>query len=297
MSEIYQVSKEERKKLHECLIRMYCDIKFVCDKYNLSIVLGGGSALGAIRHKGFIPWDDDLDLNMPRKDYDKFLSVMKSELGNEYDFSAPCIECVDSPFLKIYKKDTVNYEVFGNNQYRGIWIDIFPMDTAPQYKIFQKTKGFIVDTFYFLNVSLFISQKDNQLVKQAYKMSNRAWRYYMAKAIGFFCPINYKNFYSMFDRFVSNSNHGKYLTVATGRNKYAGECMMASDLFPLREADFEGIKVNVYRNVEKYLENLYGDYMQIPPVEKRERHYTSKFFISDNIRWHTEQAKKYHLPQ
>lgn len=295
MVEIYQINEDERIKLHECLIKMYCDIKFVCNKHNLSVALGGGSALGAIRHKGFIPWDDDLDLNMPRKDYDKFLSIMKDELGAEYDFSAPCTECVDSPFLKIYKKDTINYEVFGNNRYRGIWIDVFPMDTAPNYKILQAIKGFIVDFFYFVNTSMFISQKDNQLVKKAYLMSNRAWRYYTAKVVGFLCPGNYKKFYNMFDRFVSDSRSGKYLTVATGRNKYAGECMRVSDLFPLREADFEGLKVDVYKNVELYLTNLYGDYMKLPPVEKRERHYTSKFFVSDNIRWHTEQASNYHL--
>ncbi|MGM9579929.1 MAG: LicD family protein, partial [Anaerovibrio sp.] len=85
---------------------MYCDIKAVCDKYNLTIVLGGGSALGAVRHKGFIPWDDDLDLNMPRKDYEKLLSVLEAELGKEYYFSAPHTKGVESQFLKIHKKDT-----------------------------------------------------------------------------------------------------------------------------------------------------------------------------------------------
>lgn len=295
MDEICTIGDEDRRKLHECLMKMYCDIKYVCDKYDISVALGGGSALGAIRHRGFIPWDDDLDLNMPRKDYEKFLEIMGKELGNEYEFSAPGTDCVDSPCLKIYKKDTINYEIYENNKYQGIWVDVFPIDKAPKYKCLQRIKGFIVDVFYFFNVSLFISQKDNPLVHQAYKLSNRVWRYYLAKAIGFLCPINYKNFYNMFDRFVSNCSNGKYLTIATGRNKYAGECMMTSDLFPLREADFEGIKVNVYRNVEKYLANLYGDYMQIPPVEKRERHYTSKFFISDNIVWHTEQADNYHL--
>ena len=84
-------------------------------------------------------------------------------------------------------------------------------------------------------------------------------------------------------------------TVATGRARYAGECMPMADLFPVREIYFDGIKVNVYNNVEKYLTKLYGDYMKIPPVEKREHHSVSKFYISDNIGWLTEQAKNYTL--
>lgn len=71
--------------------------------------------------------------------------------------------------------------------------------------------------------------------------------------------------------------------------------MPIADLFPVRELYFDGIKVNVYNNVEGYLSRLYGDYMKIPPVEKREHHSVSKFYISDDVDWLTERAKNYTL--
>ena len=63
---------------------MFVDIKRICDKHNLILMLSGGSALGAVRHKGFIPWDDDIDLMMPRDDYDKFIDLFEEELGEKY---------------------------------------------------------------------------------------------------------------------------------------------------------------------------------------------------------------------
>mgnify|MGYP000934529859 FL=1 len=68
---------------------MYSDILRVCEKYNIRVMLGGGSALGAVRHGGFIPWDDDLDLIMPREDYNKFISVFDKELSDLYEITSP----------------------------------------------------------------------------------------------------------------------------------------------------------------------------------------------------------------
>lgn len=291
----YELTNRQRKQLHECLLKMYLDIKSVCDKYNLTIVLGGGSALGAIRHGGFIPWDDDLDLNMPRKDYDQFLKIMRTELGKEYDFSAPSTNYVECMFLKIYKKGSIYSEVYSNKKYNGVWIDIFPIDTAPNYKVCQLIKGICADCFHFINSSMLISQRDNGSVKQAYKSAHRMTRYYVAKFIGKIIPFGHTYFCNIYDKYVSDSSEGKYGTVATGRNKYAGECMLFTDMFPVRKIEFEGLSVNVYNNVEKYLTKLYGDYMKIPPPEKRETHYVSEFSVSDDIGWYSGKAKEYCL--
>lgn len=71
----YELSEEERIELRLCLLSIYNDISQICVKYGLTLMLGGGSALGAVRHKGFIPWDDDMDLMMPRKDFEVLKSV------------------------------------------------------------------------------------------------------------------------------------------------------------------------------------------------------------------------------
>ena len=75
--------------MKQCLLEMYSDILRVCEKYNIRVMLGGGSALGAVRHGGFIPWDDDLDLIMPREDYNKFISVFDKELSDLYEITSP----------------------------------------------------------------------------------------------------------------------------------------------------------------------------------------------------------------
>ena len=73
---LHEVSEEERIQLHKAILDMYIDIRTLCETHNLSVMLAGGSCLGAVRHKGFIPWDDDLDLMMPRADYNKLICLL-----------------------------------------------------------------------------------------------------------------------------------------------------------------------------------------------------------------------------
>lgn len=276
-------------------MKMYCDIKSVCDKYGLVVFLGGGSALGTIRHHGFIPWDDDLDLNMPREDYEKLLGVLEKELGDEYNFSAPNTDCVDSAFLKIYKKGTILSEIFANQKYQGVWIDVFPIDYAPETLYMQKLKGFLVDALIFVGISLFIAQKNNNAVRLHYKEKNKLLRYKVAIFLNKIFPIQYKSIYNLVDKILKKTRKSKVSTVAVGRARYAGECISSTSLFPPRELDFDGLKVNVYKNVEEYLRKLYGDYMKIPSPEERECHYVSDFYIPKGLTWKTIQAKNYHL--
>ena len=82
-------TKEELKQIQDILLDMYKDILYICEKKRLTVLLGGGSALGAVRHGGFIPWDDDIDLIIPRKDIFLFLSTFKKDFGDKYDVTSP----------------------------------------------------------------------------------------------------------------------------------------------------------------------------------------------------------------
>lgn len=141
------MNNEILKKLHMTEISILQEVVRVCEKNQLTYYLIGGTLLGAIRHKGFIPWDDDLDIAMPREDFDKFLDISKYELREGY-----WVHFIDSdpnywlPFAKVKKRGTIFDEVNSKNieSDKGIFIDIFPLDNARGEKsIFQSIQAII----------------------------------------------------------------------------------------------------------------------------------------------------------
>ena len=115
-SALRQLTSEEEKALKKLLIEMLRDIICLCDKHGLTWMMGGGSCLGTIRHKGFIPWDDDLDLNMPRRDAEKLKSLLKEHaLGGDYEYTCPN-SGKDAPCMFLqegYKNAGIGARVFG----------------------------------------------------------------------------------------------------------------------------------------------------------------------------------------
>ena len=288
---IHIVTDEERVEVQQCLLHMLKDIDYVCQQHDITYMLGGGTALGAVRHQGFIPWDDDLDLNMPREDYEKFLVVMQEELGEYYDFSYPNSAHVDYPFLKIFKKDTKFVELFDNMEYNAVWIDVFPIDYAPNNIILRQIKGWVSKVlFQGIGASLLIKQNNNPATKEMYRSSlQRKLRYWFALFIGMlFFFVSYKKVFNLFDDFVQSAVVTNIMTVPTGRKHYLGECLPVDIIYPVKKIKFCDMEAPVYHDVKAYLTMLYGNYMQIPPVEKREKHMVAEFSIDkENIRWKT----------
>lgn len=135
------LSDDEREKLKKTLLCMTAEIDAVCRKYDIKMFLVGGSLLGAIRHGGFIPWDDDVDFGMTREDYAKFISIFEQELGENYYLRCPNSLCPNgNRFMQIYKKGTVLETVDGNTplQPNCVQIDVFPYDAVPDNWIPQK---------------------------------------------------------------------------------------------------------------------------------------------------------------
>jgi lipopolysaccharide cholinephosphotransferase len=278
----YELSDEECKLLKKCLLDMYLDVATVCNKYNLCIMLGGGSALGAVRHQGFIPWDDDLDALMPRKDYNTLIAIFEQELGEKYVLSVPQTGCVSSLlFMTIEKKNTLIEFIDSEEDMKGVKIDIFPIENAPDNKLIRTVKGCAADIFRIAITSLRFYRNKKKLFKDSFMRSYKTRaHYYIRYGIGMiFSVFSKKYLYDSYDSFVSNCKGTKYCAIPTGRKYYPGEIHIRTTFFPPAEALFEGIKVYVPHDADVYLRRLYGDYMQIPPVEKRERHFYTQFHL------------------
>ena len=101
----------------------------ICNKYNLIYYLSYGTLIGAIRHKGFIPWDDDIDISMPRDDYEKFLKITSSgQINSKYKCLVPLVDGYYYEFAKVIDTSTIVEDVSVQSTENGVWVDIFPLD-------------------------------------------------------------------------------------------------------------------------------------------------------------------------
>lgn len=275
---LHKVTPDEMKALRAVLLDMLRDIQNLCVANGLTIMLGGGSCLGAIRHQGFIPWDDDLDLNMPRPDYNKLLDLLKAgALGPDYEFAYPDGKMESSSaFLKIYKKNT-RFITIGNQNApypKGVFIDVFPLEGVSKYAFVRKIKGFFANSLRLIGncVAEYLSQDADNKVNYSQEL-NKMLRYRRIIGIVFsFFP--YRRWAYWYDRLVADDNMNGLIGAPAGRKLYNGEIHDKSVFFPVDKAVFEGIEVNVPNDVYAYLVKLFGeDYMQLPSVEKRESHF------------------------
>jgi lipopolysaccharide cholinephosphotransferase len=275
---LHQLKETERDELRTCLLEIFNDVVKVCEKYHLTIMVCGGTALGAVRHYGFIPWDDDLDVMMPRKDYDRLLELFEDELSWGYYLYAPNTKYgAINTFAKIMKKNTTMIDLYNINTIdeKGIFVDVFPIENTPNNALIRILKGIAADVFAFMAVSTRMYATRNKLIEE-YVSANRKSliNYKIRLSIGaVFSFLSYNKWYNLYDKFVRTRTKGDYFTIPTGRKHYRGEIIKGNDLFPPSEGVFEGLKVMLPHKPDVYLNNLYGDYMQIPPPEKRERHY------------------------
>ena len=281
-----ELTDKESIALKKALLNMYIDIYHLCEQHKLIVMLCGGSCLGAIRHKGFIPWDDDLDLLMPRKDYEQLNRLLEQgALGENYEFNTPNPH-TDSKnvFLKIYRKNTLNVDVFsdGSPFPKGIGIDIFALDAVPRTRLGQQLKGVIANGLQFISILVLYAQYPSAHLKEFMSLDPDMKRRYRFKCFlgKIFGIIPHRKWVWWFDQYVASEREDRPWGIPTGRKYYAGEIFPKEVYIPASEAEFEGFKVYIPHTYDIYLTNLYHDYMQLPPVEKRERHFICQFSLN-----------------
>lgn len=276
--ELYAPTDRETKRMKELILMIYKDVYSVCKAHGLTLMLGGGSALGAMRHKGFIPWDDDMDLMMPRADYETFKTIFDKCLSDKYVLQVPNAagKTATNLFMKVILKGTTCLELVQKSApgEHGLWIDIFPIEYAPENKLIRRIKGFFTDALAYICVSNYLYTFDTSEMRAYAEKSksakiNRMIRMTLGFLTGF---ISCQRMYDFFDRFSRGRKETGYITIPTGIRHYMGELHKKDAFFPVRETVFEGAEAVWPNEIHEYLKQLYGDYMTPPPENKRERH-------------------------
>ena len=253
------MDNETLNKLHNTQLEILREIDRVCKLHNISYFLDSGSALGAIRHQGFIPWDDDIDIAMLREEYDRFCEIAPKALNDNFFFQSILTDrFYNKLHVKIRKNNTKFIEKLGGNpnMHNGIFVDIVPFDKVPSR--FAKIFSWLAFTYQRMFVYRYEkdSLKPNAVKnflselftgKNTLKRYNRICKLFSTMK----CDYSYVAFdYPDYQRFVFPANIFSNIVNVT----------------------FEGLPYPVVKGYDDYLRIMYGDYMKLPPEEDRRTH-------------------------
>ena len=259
----------------EKLVAMFKWFHELCETENITYYAICGTALGAIRHNGFIPWDDDIDVGIPRPDYERLLTLTHQINGKSKYYIEKPLENKDYiyPFTKIYDTSTTLIEKTRNDLKRGIYIDVFPLDGIgnsveegiKNYKTIKKLR-YLHGIAYCCK---FPKTKNIKILIQKY--------------LGFIIRVFAKESWfinQMQTRLINiNYNQNKYIINAFG-GWHEKEISKREWLGTPKLQKFEGLDICCPEDCHSYLTGIYGDYMQLPPEEERVTHHN---FIYMNL--------------
>lgn len=271
------IDDETLHQLQAILLTILDDIVGFCEEEGISYVFSGGSALGAVRHQGFIPWDDDIDINMPRPDYDRFIATFPQRFANKYNVQAPELTPgVGTAIARVRLRDTIMrmHDDCGQEEC-GIFIDIFPIENVFQNPVARKLHGFACLATGFL-YSCRRFWRDRKFYLDFAKSDAGFARVVRTKALLGIptAVISVERWSKIITRVYSlcKNNQSELVAVPAGRGHYWGEMLPREVFAKSRKASFEGRTVRIPAGAEKYLEFCYGDWQRIPAPEEREHH-------------------------
>ena len=265
-----QLTVDEVKKIEFDVLANFADF---CDENNLKYYLAYGTLLGAVRHKGFIPWDDDIDVYMPREDYNKLIEIFNNtNQNNRYELIAPKDRLSYCSFVKIIDNKTIKKEVGMGKRQLGVDIDIFPLDGQPE-----------IDKAYV---------KWYKKLRTLYK---RYWWHSLHFAKGYW-KINLRVLlckpFGISKAKCLDKAEKLHKMYPYNESKYIGSIECLYDLADYRYEkkwfddyvllEFEGKKFKAPVGYDEVLTKTYGDYMKLPPIEEQVTHHKNNVFILED---------------
>ncbi len=255
LPEIQTMEVEIMKKIHD-----------ICEKHNISYFLLAGTLLGAVRHGGFIPWDEDLDIGMFRTDYNKFLKVVQQELPDDYKLIDGSI---DGRYSRIYGKvfalGTKYYESEWDSfvENSGLWIDIFPIDKIAANDITEAVEIAKKRNNIISNVSILRRYREHIDVDKMSAVTKT-----VCKCLSL---ISYKALYRIVHKGLSRDEKkdAKFCTNYGSGYGVVKQTMPIDYYLPVKKIKFADEEFLCPNKTEEVLKQIYKNYMELPPVEQR----------------------------
>ena len=269
---LHEVTDEELHRLHKEMTNIADDVISISDEMGISIALGGGSVLGAARHSGFIPWDDDIDLNMTRKDWEVFAPVFQERFKDKYFVYAP--ESFNGAVInaiRIYKREIAH----APNEPNGLFVDIFLLENAPDNAVIRLCHGVLCQGLRYVASCVRLYEQrayietvfgENAEAMAGYRKRFRVGRVFSFSSAHSWAIRSYRI------NGLCRNEASRFLTIPSGGKYYFGELIRRDSYFPPKYLPFGDHSWPVPRDYDGYLTRLYGDWKEVPPVDKREVH-------------------------
>lgn len=274
MDNLYK--QDELLKLKKAELDILTEIDKICRKHDIQYFVAYGTLLGAVRHGGFIPWDDDIDIGMLRDDYERFLAVSQNELPSKYMLQHYTTEAsTPTYFAKVRNKNTLFCEKYAESipMCKGIYVDIFPFDKVSDSSRENKWISFVSLFLHeiYIAKSVSVIADPDPSTQTRFFSSLRKISHLLVK------PIPKSKAYHWLDTYLRKRNNSSSSMIS-----YCGKISGSfpeNKVFPLKSLPFESLIVPVPCDTDYVLKKEYGDYMQLPPEEKRYSHkpYMLKF--------------------
>jgi len=280
-------NKKILRKLQLTQLEILKDIDRFCEENSIQYFLAYGTALGAIRHGGFIPWDDDIDIIMERSEFDKFVGLAKKKMSQKYDvLTMQKTSGYVSTFAKLSKKGTKFIEATNTNPryQQGIFIDIFPYDYISNDKK-QRERNF--RSAWFWGKICILCEISDPILPNALSPLKKIIAKFGCKVIHVLLKMikldkqkAYKKYLKYATMYNKDNVESKYL--ADFSDLYPERTIISKmDLYPAKTMFFEGVEFPVPNNIDAHLKAVYGDYMKLPPIEERHNHMAKELVFGD----------------